>query len=265
MTLDDIYRVVQYLGAKDINGEPFTIVQLNRLLPMVVYEMIGSEMTTLLANKAGNVETEIEAISILNPFKKTGTVVAATTGIATIPTDYVRYLSFRIPGTFRDITPVSDQEYNRIQGGMLNRRVDVRPIVRVEGTNFKFCPFDIGNVQVVYIRKPVIPYYDYCQDANLNSVYMPAGSYLVPLGTVNTYQLVYDDPVAGASVILNPLVTKSGADYSVSPSYTSLTKELEFEDYVHIKVVSRLLLKCGLNLSEPEIEKAALQMQQMGQ
>lgn len=264
MTLDDIYRVVQYLGAKDINGEPFTIVQLNRLLPVVVYEMVSDEMTALLANKAGSGDTEIDATSLLNPFKTTGTLATTTAGIAPIPTDYVRYLSFRIPGSFRDITPVSDQEYNRIQGGMLNRRVDVRPIVRPEGTNFKFCPFDIGNVQMVYIRKPVTPYYDYCQDANLNPVFMPATSYLVPLGTVDTYQLVYDDPVTSMSTILNSLVTKSGADWSSSPSYTSLTKELEFEGYVHIRVVSRLLLKCGLNLSEPEIEKAALQMQQMG-
>jgi hypothetical protein len=267
MTLDSIYRIVQYLGAKDFNGEPFTIVQLNRLLPMVVQELYSGEMTSLFGNKIGGGPSEVSAISMLNPFKKSATLNLDSYGVADKPADYVRYLSFRVTypipgGTFRDIDPVSEQEFNRVQGGMFNRRAGIRPIVKVENVHFNFCPYDLGAVILSYLRKPTAPYYDYCQDSNLNAVYMPTGSYLVPTLTTDVYNLMYDTGMV--SITLATDVTKSGADWSSSPSYTSLTVELEFDEDEHIKIISRLLVKCGLNLSEPEISKAALQMQQQG-
>lgn len=268
MTLDSIYRIVQYLGAKDFNGEPFTIVQLNRLLPMVVDELYTAEMNDTFANKIGRGPTELDATSILNPFKETSALSVTNIGVATIPASYVRYLAFRAiyplsSGTYRDIDPVSEQEFNRRQGGMFNRRIDVRPMVKISD-KFNFCPFDLGTVTLYYLRKPIAPYYDYCQDSNLNVVYMPEDSYLTSTATPNVFNLIYDDDISGTSIVLATDVTKSGVTWGDSPAYTSLTKELEFEDYVHIKVISRLLVKCGLNLSEPEIEKAALQMQQQG-
>ena len=99
---------------------------------------------------------------------------------------------------------------------------------------------------------------DWCQDAeNPNKlVYLPAGGFIkVDTTTIEIFN-VYDH----ANVLVYSNVIQKGT----SLVYISLTKELEWEDYIHYKFVSRILSRVGINLAEDKVVQYAELQQKEG-
>jgi hypothetical protein len=136
-------------------------------------------------------------------------------------------------------------------------------------------PFDIKSIELDYLRKPLIPVFDWCQDANNPNriIYMPEGSFIKATfstlpgpggGTIiNTVDLVVspsDYTIIQSNVIKGTWIP--GVPFTNQQPYTSKTVELEWEAYMHHKFVSRLLKFVGVNLGEAEVEKFAIMQQQ---
>lgn len=128
-------------------------------------------------------------------------------------------------------------------------------LTKKTGTGFRVIPYDTREINLRYIRKPKNAFYDYCTDNDYNLVYMPVGAYLIFDQGTQTYEMYVDDPVTHTSNVIASGLTKTGAIPGNTPSYTSLTTELEWEDRVHINIIAQILLKVGISLKEYEITK----------
>jgi hypothetical protein len=191
--------------------------------------------------------------SLLNPFKTT-IPLTVINGIAQVPKDYVRFVSFTQIGvdtgnnamvsTLREITPVAS--FARFQNNIY-ARLDIHPIVKILGYTFTFIPNDIPLVNLDYIRTPATPFYDYCQDEVGNAIYMPVGSTITVVNGVN---ILYD--VNGG--VLASGVTKDNMN---ALPWLSQTVELEWEQRAYEELVLRLLSRAGVNLSAEGITQYA--------
>jgi hypothetical protein len=247
MTLKTIFDLLNYIVAKNQSGNTMTIPNLNDLIPLAESEILNDELGKLIQSELTPISGELLSISPLRVFRKDMTFIGGT-GIITVPsitpTDYVRWVSLGAlyGGSWRDIEVVAEREFNQRRGNVLYHP-ELKPFCRIMNTNFYFIPYDVSDITMTYIRKPVPAYYDYCQDsATLLNVYMPVGSTLVASQNA-TYDLV------SGGLVLKSDVTKSGVTYP----YTSISKELEWEDRVHQDIILHILSKVGLNLDKTQL------------
>ena len=259
MNLQSILDLVNYTADKEQAGLTLIPTDYNVVLKSINWELCNDELDKLVKDSVTPISGVMINGSILNPFKKTGQLNPVN-GSATLPDDYVRFMSFSQFGyndpvkqvtvgqQYREITPVSPDQYARIQNNVY-ARPDLHPVVKILGKSIYVIPYDIPLVNLDYIRTPLTPYYDYCQDSIGNAVYMPVGS-VIHLNDSNTPTL-YDSI---GNVIETP-VTKDGISYP----YTSKTVELEWEERTYPIFVLRILSKVGVNLSAEQITNYAEQ------
>jgi hypothetical protein len=259
MTLQWILDMFNFICDKEQVGKSVTELNYNTILPSVQWDKYTFEMGKMVRDKLTPIAGELVAMSALNPFMKVDQLTAASggsgtpeSGVVIAPSDYVRFLSFKTlyNGGYREITPVTHQQFTELQNNIYSR-VDIHPVVKItsptSGSVFNLLPFDVGDITLNYLRKPVTPYYDYCQDATtLAPVYMPVGSYVdLAFDGSPTFDLFNQSGVLYNNVYIQGL--------SLGTRHTSLTVELEWEEKEYNDFVLRLLSKAGVNLSEEKI------------
>jgi hypothetical protein len=253
MNLQWIFDLVNYVIDKEQIGNAISANEFNTLLPSVQWELVNAEMDKITKDELTPIAGELITGSLLNPFKTTIPLTVAN-GIAQVPKDYVRFMSFTQTGadtgtgaivpTLREITPVAS--FARFQNNIY-ARLDIHPIVKILGYTFTFIPNDIPLVGLDYIRTPATPFYDYCQDEVGNAIYMPVGSTITVVNGVN---ILYD--VNGG--VLASGVTKDNMN---ALPWLSQTVELEWEQRAYEELVLRLLSRAGVNLSAEGITQYA--------
>jgi hypothetical protein len=254
MNLQWIFDLVNYVIDKEQIGNAISANEFNTLLPSVQWELVNAEMDKITKDELTPIAGELITGSLLNPFKTTIPLTVAN-GIAQVPKDYVRFMSFTQTGadtgtgaivpTLREITPVAS--FARFQNNIY-ARLDIHPIVKILGYTFTFIPNDIPLVNLDYIRTPATPFYDYCQDAITgNAIYMPVGSYINAIDNVN---YLYDVN----SILLASDVVKDNMN---ALPWKSQTVELEWEQRAYEELVLRLLSRAGVNLSAEGITQYA--------
>jgi len=282
MTVQNIYDLVNYVVGKELIGNAFTVPQFNLLLPFVQDEIKSEQFDNLLKLKE-NQKALSDYIStcMIRPFVTGKNItVSQTTGIGVIPTDFERFISCfaTYKGNIRYVDMVSDEVFNKRRGSV-NYRPDVHPFGKFENDQIYFIPYDLGqnpnadpladssigvqqlNLRLIYLRKTTTPFLDFCQDAtSFESIFIQVGSTIVDAGD-GTGNMTWDDPVNGISWLVRSNIYLDPA--KVYP-YTSLSVELEFEEWTHIKFVSRLLSKVGLNLGEDRIVQAMESLKKEG-
>ena len=253
MNLQSIFDLVNYITDKEQVGNSLNPGEFNTLLPSVQWELVNAELDKITKDELTPMAGELITGSLLNPFKTTIPLTVAN-GIAQVPKDYVRFMSFTQTGadtgtgaivpTLREITPVAS--FARFQNNIY-ARLDIHPIVKILGYTFTFIPNDIPLVNLDYIRTPATPFYDYCQDEVGNAIYMPVGSTITVVNGVN---ILYD--VNGG--VLASGVTKDNMN---ALPWLSQTVELEWEQRAYEELVLRLLSRAGVNLSAEGITQYA--------
>jgi hypothetical protein len=253
MNLQWIFDLVNYVIDKEQIGNAISANEFNTLLPSVQWELVNAELDKITKDELTPMAGELITGSLLNPFKTTIPLTVAN-GIAQVPKDYVRFVSFTQIGvdtgnnamvsTLREITPVAS--FARFQNNIY-ARLDIHPIVKILGYTFTFIPNDIPLVNLDYIRTPATPFYDYCQDEVGNAIYMPVGSTITVVNGVN---ILYD--VNGG--VLASGVTKDNMN---ALPWLSQTVELEWEQRAYEELVLRLLSRAGVNLSAEGITQYA--------
>ena len=276
MTLYSIVELVNFISGKFFSGQTLTPDRVNIILPDIQDTLYGDEINVILqASASVELQNKLLSTSILKPFKTTKSLTVSSVGQATLPSDYVRYLSAGVnyvdntkkPQTIAPIKPyraiefVSEETFIKLQGSVFSRP-EIKPFAKVMGGYLFIVPFDVTTVNLDYLRRPLLPYFDWCQDAaNPNRIiYMPTGSFLSDAGN-GTAQLNFNDPISMVGVIL---ATNIFLNPSLSYPYTSKTVELEWDEDSHYKFVSRLLSFVGVNLGEADVEKHAETMKQQG-
>lgn len=254
MNLQWIFDLVNYVIDKEQIGNAISANEFNTLLPSVQWELVNAELDKITKDELTPIAGELITGFILNPFKTTIPLTVAN-GIAQVPKDYVRFMSFTQTGadtgtgaivpTLREITPVAS--FARFQNNIY-ARLDIHPIVKILGYTFTFIPNDIPLVNLDYIRTPATPFYDYCQDAITgNAIYMPVGSYINAIDDVN-YLYDINDGLLASNVV---------KDNMNALPWLSQTVELEWEQRAYEDLVLRLLSRAGVNLSAEGITQYA--------
>jgi hypothetical protein len=122
--------------------------------------------------------------------------------------------------------PASEARILRAHGF---RSLGHQPVGVIEGSTITVYPTNATELQLSYIRIPVTPIYDYYMDQYGTEVCM-AASTTHALGT-----------------------GEIGSLGQTSGTVSSLTVELEWDDYVHPQIAIRILEKLGVSLRESDI------------
>lgn len=256
MTLAGIFNLLNYIGGKELTGNAFTLDQYNLLLEHCTVEIKGEEYDKIFAltvQEQPKGLSEFLTTSMLRPFVKEKSLpVDIDHGQTDVPEDYEKWISgFKIyKGNFRNVELVGNDLFN-IRSSSIAYRADVHPFGRMVNNLFYFVPYDLSDIEVTYVRKSGIPFLDFCQDsATMEEVLMPKGSQISVAGVL----------IDGSGTVSNSSVFKSGATLP----YTSLTVELEFEQWTHYKFISRILSKLSIPIGEDKITEYAMALEKQG-
>ena len=254
MLLNEIFGVVDYIAVKETEGGTFTTPNRNLLLKEINISLFNEEWKKVEAMRNNPNFVNVIAQSPLVKFlERSDLAPSNTSGIASLSgISTAQYIVSLVPQTSLDLIellPVA--EANIRKGSIMTHSADVRPYAYQLGENMVVMPYDIGDLWVVYLRLPVTPYYDTCQDAvSFKEVYMPAGSYINEVLGVN---VLYDEN----DTQLNANVIKSNMTYLPFPS---ATVELEWREADHVFFIQKILSRMSINLSVPLITQYAKQM-----
>jgi hypothetical protein len=266
MTLDRIYRIINFISAKVVSGNTLTPVNYNDLLPMVSDLIVNAELGKLVQDELTPINDELLSISPLRPFREKTVLAISAGGDATLPADYIRWTSFfplalpigtpttNFSNSLKAIKVMSDHNA-AIQQGNIFARAGVKRFCFSTGDGFKFVPYDMGSVEMRYIRKPATPYYDYCQNSvTLEPIYLNPGNSVECSNAALKYFDVYVDEYAN-SLGTDPLYAQ--VFYSLPAvaniAYRARTVELEWEDRTHPIIIGQILKKVGINLSDEKL------------
>jgi len=186
MNLQEILDFINYVSNKEQSGKTFSPNQFNTLLPIV--------STELFKQKYKHFEDTQEITDDLSAFKvwmgKDGVMPLEidSNGYALLPTDYFHYSSI----LYKQVTSNPDCSIS-----IKNRPVDILtdaqwdsrlscpitqpslkyPIANFQNNFIRFAPKNIGFVDFVYLKEPIIPVYAYTIDSLTDAVvYDPINS-----------------------------------------------------------------------------------------
>ncbi|GEM_PF-3810996 len=257
MTIKEIYQYCEDLANKDQKGNAFGPDQFNNTMNFVSLELFQGffKMAQEVAVEKGvplsevifsmnDLRTFIAIVSIpsVNVFPIDNTFVSV---VAPYPANYRYWLSLMANNVPVEIRPYS--EISNYRGGMLNVNPDEHPLAFEGGGGFEIIPNDLQKISMTYLRKPAVPFYDFCTTSDDLKIFMPVGSKIRYLGPTD-YFVLYDKN--GDVICLD--VYKEGIA-NPSDTYLSRTVELDWTDTMHPDIAMSVLEKMGINLREPGI------------
>ena len=152
-------------------------------------------------------------------------VTTDSSGVASVPNDYVHLLPFMYGSKAVDV--VSKSESITRRGSVILSPSDDNPICSVFNSNLNFYPQQVyTDAEIRYIAQPTPPCFDYYVDANGYTKYLTAGQ---------IYTLQEDE------------VYRDG---TTSGQVTSISKELEFPDNYKDQVTDYLITQIGIYLED---------------
>lgn len=268
MTLDNLLSVVNYYAGKDTRGGTMKIDEFNVLLPAVQDSLCLNELSKKIITDDSPMW---KFIKHMGSDSTTMPLVIASTGMATVPSDYLHWIdmTFIYNSVERQVEILDGFVFNERKSNAIEEPTRRYPIATFGGTTIRFAPKNLQFVNFTYFRAPATPFYDYCQDADtLGEIYMPVGSYVKyadPLVSTdpNIDALPPNPPPAAFQQclfdsdgnLLHANVIKTGVTALVT--VTSTTVELEWESRYHPKIACMLLAMIGLNIDEVKLTEYA--------
>jgi hypothetical protein len=254
MTLQQIFDLCNYISGKELTGNAFTLDQFNLVILSTRDELMGDQYDVIMKLRMqGDAKSLSDFLtsSIVTPFVKDVTADAED-GSCMVPTDFDKFVDATVTrdGNIRRIDLVDDATFNSRRSSV-GYRSNVKPFMRRVANTFYFIPLNMGKaVLLTYLRKGTTPYQDFCQDGTtFDKILIPQGSILTDAGD-GTLNLMVNDPATSTYI-----TSRTGIylDPSRTYPYSSLTTELEFEQWSHVKFINRILSKVGLNIGEDRI------------
>jgi len=213
MTIYEIYSAVNFLLAKDKNGNAYSPSDFNIAIKAINEQLYTRELEKLLVKtEDGRLKVIDDERAEIQHFRKTDSLP-----LGVLPTDYIQWISVKTDGKLADVvTPTIYDSYNTNV---------LRPLV----AEFPSCVFFQGQIvptdshDLTYFRRATTPFMDYCVDSNGDIVFMPVGS-----------------TISGSNLILNGNTIASGITH-LNGITTSRTVELDWREKFHYEFIAPLV------------------------
>jgi hypothetical protein len=154
MTLDEIVRVFAFLAKQAAKITEIDIKQVNSLLKIVDYDLI-SELWGHPDQPTG-FETQWQLSEYLRPFKSDPTTVALTTGVGSLPADYLHWIDayYVLSTETKQVKLETSQEsVMRRENSIIAPTAD-RPMAEIFATQVRVWPTTISSINLVYLKRP---------------------------------------------------------------------------------------------------------------
>ena len=250
--LGELLNYVNFIAEKEKAGYTMTPAEYNSLLPVVTQEFANMEYdeyerTQKLSDTLRVLETYLGGTS--RP------LTIDTNGHGTLPSDYwhvdsgsvslkyvIAYDSDGEPEVHETpIDVLTNSQFVYRKSSRLEKPTRQYPACTFRNTYMEVLPKDLRRIEMMYLRYPVDPIYDYYIDAFGDNIY------LLP-STTHT--------LTG---------TEEGSAGQVAPTIvTSTSVEIEFPKNTYIRIARLLLSKIGISLGMNELVQYS-EMQQIKQ
>lgn len=163
MLVDKVYKAVQQLTNKDQVSGVLTPAEYNKYAEFAQIEWIEEKYNQ--PNQQGY-EFDYKNSEDWSPLKKVETI-SLSGSTATKPSDYFYYSSafvnyiFKGSGRTAPVELVRDSEWAERIGSEVNKPSRSFPIMRNMDGFFEVYPSSISNVSLTYIKKPLLPWWNY--------------------------------------------------------------------------------------------------------
>lgn len=243
LTNQQVFDLIRFIAKKEVNGD-ISPNEFNLLLPVCSTELYDQILSLY--------EKDDFATATLSRFKvymgnNTPQLAIDTYGKATFPTDYKKYSGSIYKQIINNVTylrkvdELTDEEYTTRLASYITIPTKNNPVVNIRDEYFQFYPYNLVSVDLMYLRVPTIPIYDFYYDANGNMIFMP---------TNTTHILATGD-------IYSDGITTSG-------TVTSKNVDLDWEIEEQIKIINLLLSKIGISTKENDVFQYAELMKKEG-
>ncbi len=224
MTLENIKKLIEFVANKNQKGGAYNPDDFNVSLEKVNIDLYNEFVGPWQVGTMIPIE--------LRTFKIPISSGSISGGSYSLPSNFSNLATYKfsctIDGLLRYGHFVSEDQAKRLRTYPPSD-LTKNPIAVIRSSSIAIWPTNASNFMFEYLRTPTTPFYDYYIDANLNLVYLAEGS----------------SHTLGAGEV--------GSAGQTSGNVSSLTSEIEWDDDVHPKFISRLALSLGVNLREADV------------
>ena len=180
-TVQDILSLVNFIQNKTQAGDTLSVTEFNTILPAVNlnyfttvyknYEVDENVMDTLSFLK-------VQSILTVNPATGQAAKPSSYLHISSIDYSYATYDKKGVQYIKRVAIPrLSDNQISVRITNPITKGTKKQPFCQLLGNSFQFYPFDLGVVNLLYLRYPVTPFYGATYNSATDEfVYDPATS-----------------------------------------------------------------------------------------
>lgn len=239
LTNDNVLKYVNYICSKENSGSTLKPDQYNTVILASNVNMFNKQVT----------EAQLMSIQAKMPFNETLFNMAAlrefqvlenitfTTGnfdVTALSNSFAYWGSMitLYKGAHKKIEILTVKEYAERRTNMIYKQLSDYPGALFNGNVIKVLPSDIATAEFVYMKNPVKPVYDYYIDADLNYIYLDAG----------TTHLLADGETGSAG-------------QTTGTTVVSLTVEPEWNDLYFVEFCNEVLQKVSINLTSEQLRQ----------
>jgi hypothetical protein len=230
MTLGEIYKLLDFITSKDNSGNTFSPIEFNETIKYVV-QLIYNEEVEHFA-ESGTI-SDIVSPYVVEMGGMNAPMVVDVNGLSLIPKDYQGKISMFYKDGFnnRPVIMLNDKSiFDNLIGSTLKKPTHKHPACIFMSGYIKSEPKDLQYVDFTYFKKVETPFYDYYIDSNGDQIYL----------------------LQGISYLLKP-GEEGSKGQTAATTVVSLSYELLMPDFIHVKIISKLLSIIGINLSNADI------------
>jgi len=238
-TNDDIYRLINFSIRKEQKGQPMTLKTFSLLLGTKALEY--QEMLYDAYERSKEMTDSIRRFKVT----KSGAQLTPSGTKLTLPTDYAHdsFLYYKKDGTdVRACELVDDDQFMMRQTSVVEEPTEYYPIYRLITDYIEYLPTTLNQSYFTfsYLRYVGEPFYDYYIDVNGLPHYLAEGA-------THTWVTGERD--------------SNGTSHTTGDTaWTSLTKELDFNEEDKLKVATKILQAVSVPINEAGVYQYAEQL-----
>jgi hypothetical protein len=181
MTIDECYRLVNYVTNKEISGNTFKPADFNLMAKMAQLEFINKRLGNIKAidprsgtppfgyKSTRKVDIDLRPL-VYGPI----TIPINTSGNFNYPAGFIWPDAFH-KTDFKPITEVDSDEYPHVKHSTFEPPTTDYPVLIFRNPYGFIDPYNIGNFAMSYVKTPPDPIWGYTEQSG-NSVYDPGSS-----------------------------------------------------------------------------------------
>lgn len=174
MTIDEVYRFVNFVSNKVQSGGTITSSNFNLLAQRAQIQAIENDFSIFLKTKSVS--------EFLASFIKSTSLIVSSNGRANYPSDFSHVVDMKYyyvrpdnSGVFIPIMEIENEQFSSIESSQLNKPSKRFPKYAEFSSYFELLPRNLSLVTLDYIRVPQAPIWAYTIQNNVQ-VYDPSSS-----------------------------------------------------------------------------------------